>query len=326
MPECSNSDQEQFYFVVSESENGMRLDVYLTSRPQLGKYSRSYLKNLTKSGKIELNGNTAKPSSKLHEGDELRVIIPLAKESPLEPEPVAFTPLYEDQDILVLFKPAGLVVHPAAGHQSGTLVHGLLHHCGTLSGISGEQRPGIVHRLDQDTSGVMVVAKNDRSHRTLVRQFSERHVKKIYLALVLGIPTATQGHIDVPIGRHQVNRKKMAARFDIGREAVTDWRIIETFGSQYSLFEVRPLTGRTHQIRVHLSHIGHPILGDQVYGKKRKNHSPIKGNIRLCLHASSLSFSHPSTGRFLRFAADLPKDMLEIIQQLRSLPDGSGTS
>jgi 23S rRNA pseudouridine1911/1915/1917 synthase len=325
MPECPNFDDERFSFVVSESENGMRLDVYLASRPQLRNYSRSYLKNLTKLGKIEINGNLAKPSNKLHEGDAVSVIIPQVEESSLQPEPVSFTPLYEDQDILVLVKPAGLVVHPAAGHQSGTLVHGLLHHCSTLSGINGEQRPGIVHRLDQDTSGVMVVAKNDRSHRILVRQFSERQVKKIYLALVHGVPDATQGHINFAIGRHPLNRKKMAARFDGGREAVTDWRVIETFGKRYSLLEVRPLTGRTHQIRVHLSHIGHPVIGDPVYGKRRKNHHLAMGNVRLCLHASILSFSHPSTGRFLQFTADMPIEMRELIQQLRSLLDGSET-
>lgn len=304
--------------LVTHQEAGTRLDIFLSECSGLQAHSRTFLQNLVKKQGIKVNGLAVRPSHKLRHGDTIEISLPPPEQCLLKAEPVNFQVIYEDDHILVLIKPAGLVVHPAAGHRSGTLVHGLLYYCHDLSGISGEERPGIVHRLDQDTSGVMVVAKNDLSHRHLVRQFASRRVKKTYLALVVGIPTDKKGRIDKPIGRHPVNRKKMAVTFGAGREASTEWLALEAFDNKFSLLDVSPLTGRTHQIRVHLSYLGFPIVGDPLYGGKGKI-ALLPEAPRICLHARALSFFHPATGEPVTFSAPLPEDMQTVIDRLRRL-------
>ncbi|HEX3817149.1 MAG TPA: RluA family pseudouridine synthase, partial [Chthoniobacterales bacterium] len=217
--------------------------------------------------------------------------------------------LFEDDDLLVVDKPAGLVVHPGAGNQSHTLVNALLHHCATLSGIGGKQRPGIVHRLDKQTSGAMVVAKNDATHQELSRQFADREVTKIYLALAVGVFRKTRGSIDASIGRHPHHRKKMAVNIERGRTARTDYRILES-GGGISVVECTLHSGRTHQIRVHLHHLGHPVLGDSLYGRNRQIAAP-----RQMLHSWKLGFTHPRTGARQLFEAPLPEDFLKLLPQ-----------
>lgn len=302
--------------LVTQKEAGLRLDIYLSDYSRFCDFSRSFLQNLIKKENIRVNERSVRPGHKLQSGDLIEISLPPPEASRLKPEPVKFDVLYEDEHILVVNKPAGLVVHPAAGHWSGTLVHGLLFYCRDLSGISGEERPGIVHRLDQDTSGVMVVAKNDLAHQGLVRQFAGRSVRKTYLALVLGVPKDTRGKIDKPIGRHPVNRKKMAVNTASGRAATSEWQLLEIFGCKFSMLEVTPHTGRTHQIRVHLSSLGFPILGDPLYGKRGKFADAIEVP-RLCLHAQTLSLSHPATGERMVFTAPRPEDMQTVIDRLR---------
>jgi len=227
--------------------------------------------------------------------------VPEPEKSKLEAENIPLDIIYEDKDILVINKPRGLTVHPGAGNRSGTLVNALLHHCRDLSGIGGVERPGIVHRLDKDTSGILLVAKNDKAHQVLSAQFKDRTIQKTYLAIVKGNPKKDEGTIAEPIGRHPVNRKKMAVSHK-GREAVTHYKVLKRF-KEYSLVELKPKTGRTHQLRVHLAHIGHSILGDPVYGK---------GNAQL-LHAYKIKFTHPRTEKELEFEAKLPDDMLKLI-------------
>lgn len=301
--------------LVTQKEAGVRLDIYLAEDARFRHYSRSFLQNLIKKDGIRVNGRSVRPDYKLRPADLIEITLPSPEESSLEPEPVRFDVIYEDEHLLVINKPAGLVVHPAAGHWRGTLVHGLLYYCSELSCINGEERPGIVHRLDRDTSGVMVVAKDDLAHHALVRQFAGRKVGKTYLALVDGVPRNKKGKIDMPIGRHPVHRKKMAVTPSSGREACTEWQVLECFGEKYSLLEVTPHTGRTHQIRVHLSHAGLPILGDPLYGKRGKA-SAVEVP-RLCLHAKTLSFLHPVTAELVVFTAPLPDDMQMVIDQLR---------
>ena len=301
-------------FVV-ENDSGQRLDLYLALHLQGEGFTRSRIKQLIKSGNVLVNGNEVKAKYGVHAGDELTIDVPPPVPLDLVAEPVHFVPLFEDSDLIVLSKPPDTVVHPACGNYSGTLVHGLLYHCGELSGINGTMRPGIVHRLDKDTSGVMVVAKTDFAHHALVDQFKARKVKKIYRAIVEGIPSAPSGTIELPIGRHPVSRKKMAVR-EQGREAVTHWRVLEEFSLGFAYLEVRLETGRTHQIRVHMAASGWPIAGDDVYGRKNSNCEKIK-IVRQCLHAHKLTFAHPRTGQQLKFIAPLWEDMLLTLEMLR---------
>lgn len=242
------------------------------------------------------------------------------------PEPLSLDILFEDPDLLVINKPAGMVVHPAAGHSSGTLVHGILYHCPDLEGIGAERRPGIVHRLDKDTSGILVVAKNGRAHHDLSRQFKARNIQKFYLALVAGAPKSDRGSIELAVGRHPVERKKMSTRSNRGRDALTLWHIRERFAGA-TLLDVELKTGRTHQIRVHCQAMGFPIVGDPTYGWKGASKKIAAGNTALqatfknvkrqMLHAYRLGFSHPIDGRMLSFEAPLPEDMAELLDQLR---------
>jgi len=294
---------------------GQRLDLYLASQFDHEGLTRSRIQQLIRAEMVLVNEIPRKAKYLLQAGDRLTVTIPPQIPSELIAEPVAFDALYEDDDLIVLAKPPGVVVHPAAGHSSATLVHGLLHHCGGLSGINGELRPGIVHRLDKDTSGVMVVAKSDFAHQALADQFKRRQVKKIYQALVDGKPTMQSGRVDLPIGRHPVHRKKMAIRED-GREAVTNWRVLERFVQGLTLLELGLETGRTHQIRVHMAALSCPVAGDSVYGRKNPLYLEM-GITRQCLHAHTLAFSHPRTGENLQFTAPLWPDMLYTLELLR---------
>ncbi|WP_367359321.1 RluA family pseudouridine synthase [Syntrophus buswellii] len=310
-------------YTVNGADSGLRLDVFLVrQRPDL---SRARLKRLIDDGRVAVCGAKAvRASRKLRAGDEVTLEEPQAEPLELLPEDIPLSILYEDHDLLVLDKPAGLVVHPAAGHAEGTLVHALLHHCRDLPGIGGVLRPGIVHRLDRDTSGVLVVAKTDAAHSGLASQFKNRQVQKTYVALVYGNPGENQGTIDLPVGRHPVERKKMSTKSRRGKRAVTSWEITERFGVA-ALLKVAIETGRTHQIRVHLAATGHPVVGDPVYGSTKRIsaitdpvvRSRLKGMNRQALHAARLSFVHPVGGEQMEFEAPLPGDMAELCRFLR---------
>ncbi len=288
-------------FSAGPDDKGTRLDHFLPPRaPEL---SRSRLQALILSGHVTVDGRAVKPGAKLRGGERIVLTEPPPSPDTAHAEDIALDVLFEDDDIIVLNKPPGLVVHPAAGHATGTLVNALLHHCEGLSGIGGVERPGIVHRLDKETSGCLVAAKNDHAHQSLVRQFAGREVTKIYLALAAGKFAATSGEVNAPIGRHPVHRQRMAVlRAGKGREARTSWRVLAELPCG-TLVECTLHTGRTHQIRVHLKHLGHPILGDDVYGKR----GPFQ---RQMLHAWKLGFAHPRAGRRLDFTAPVPGDFL----------------
>ena len=299
------------------ANQGQRLDSFLAAELTGDSLSRSRIKELLASGNIKVNGNIAKPAYRLRLNDQFEVNIPPLLPVDLTPEQVEFTILHEDDDLIVISKPPGLVVHPACGHQTGTLVHGLLFHCDNLSGISGVERPGIVHRLDMDTSGVMVVAKNDKSHQSLVAQFKEREVEKIYRAIIDGVPKQQEGRITLPIGRHQTNRLKMAINEKRGKAAITNYQLLELLPDNMSYIEVRLETGRTHQIRVHMAALGCPIAGDAVYGKKNRNLYDGLAISRQCLHSYSLGFTHPRSGQRMNFTAPLWPDIANTLDLLR---------
>lgn len=286
-----------------DAENaGKRLDQFLAG--ESSGLSRARIQELIKAGNVVLNGGPAKASTRLRDGDAILLHEPPPVSSGTAPEEIALDVIYEDDDFIVLNKAAGMVVHPAAGHWGGTLVNALLHHCPALSGIGGTQRPGIVHRLDKETSGCIVAAKNDLAHQALARQFAGREVTKIYLALAAGIFARKSGLIEGAIGRHPVQRKKMAVLTGgRARDAKTTYRVLAelTVGT---LVECVLHTGRTHQIRVHLKHLGHPVLGDEVYGKRA-------GYARQMLHAWRLGFQHPRTGKPMIFESPIPPDFVE---------------
>lgn len=287
---------------------GERLDTFLArSLPEL---SRSHLKKLIDSSFVTVDGRVPKPSERMRAGLSVTVEVPPPEQMNLHAEPIPLTIIYQDTDLLVVDKPAGLTVHPAPGHPSGTLVNALLAACPDLQGISGTIRPGIVHRLDKDTSGLLVVAKNDRAMRALQGQLVARTIHKTYLALVAGLPKPLEGQIEAPIGRSPRNRKKMAI-VENGREATTRYRVREEFPF-FALLEVEPVTGRTHQIRVHLAAINHPVFGDQLYGKG----SSLLG--RQFLHAWKLAFRMPLSEREVEFESPLPPDLREVLDSLRA--------
>ncbi len=314
-----------YSFVVTEGERDQRLDAFLASRVE--GLTRSRIQGLIKDGAVQVNNRLTKRSYKLRPADRITLIIPPVVPYHLEPETIDFTLLHEDSSLIVLNKPPGLVIHPSPGHLTGTLVHGLLKHCRDLSGIGGILRPGIVHRLDKDTSGVLLVAKNDKAHSLLSAQFKAGNIKKRYLALVHGTMKVRNGEIDLSIGRHPQRRKEMAVVSTGGKKALTLWENIENLGGQFSYLSVMPKTGRTHQIRVHLSHIGHPIIGDAVYGFRRqwwRRHLSLKNGKafkveRQMLHAESLGFVHPESGEYCEFRAPLPEDMKDLMKKLKSL-------
>jgi len=293
-----------YSFVVDKQ--GVRLDRYVSEQcPEL---SRTYAQRLIADGYITVNDRQAKPSLKLGVGDRLRVVIPPTAPSPLSPEAIPLNIIYEDDDLLVIDKPAGLAVHPAPGHPGHTLVNAILSHFPRLADVSDSLRPGVVHRLDKDTSGVMLVAKNRTAQQNLSDQFKAHSVGKAYLVLVKGQLTPEQGVIEAPMGRDPRNRKRMAVVTE-GREARTEYRVIRYIGN-YTLLEVMPETGRTHQIRVHLSAIGYPVVGDKVYGVKSPHLS------RQFVHASRLGFKLPSTGEYVEFTSELPPDLEQALKDI----------
>jgi 23S rRNA pseudouridine1911/1915/1917 synthase len=303
---------------VGDEADGMRLDRFLAS--VVGDQSRSQLQRLIKDGRVLVAGRAGKANQPVKTGQTVTLDLPELIEPRPRPEALPLPIVYQDADLVVIDKPAGMVVHPAAGHAEGTLVNALLHHIDDLSGIGGEKRPGIVHRLDRGTSGLMVVAKHDASHMELARQFHDREVEKEYLALVWGEVQAGR-RIDNPIGRDPVDRKKMSAKARRSREAVTRIVRAERLGPALTLVRVAIHTGRTHQIRVHLSAIGHPIVGDALYGGVRRR---VPGDIRAVthlsrpfLHAARLVFTHPTDGRRMDFVSELPVDLASVLDALR---------
>jgi len=305
----------------SEKERNLRVDVFLSNK-DIG-LSRSQIKKIIDEGYVLSGKHSLKAKHRVRDGEEIEVIIPPVKKLDLDGENIPLDIVYEDDSVIVINKPAGIVVHPAAGNYSGTLVHALLFHCKDLSGIGGVERPGIVHRLDKDTSGLLMVAKNDFSHKEITEQLQSKTISRKYIAIVCGIIKEGHGTIDREIGRHVKDRKKMSTITCKGREAVTHFRVIKRF-SEASLVELSLETGRTHQIRVHLSSMGYPVLGDKVYCGKRALKSGFLIN-RQALHAASLGFNHPTTGKYIEFNAPLPRDMQEAINKLKaaSLKDNS---
>jgi 23S rRNA pseudouridine1911/1915/1917 synthase len=308
----------------------MRLDAFLAGRDK--RLSRSRIKALIKAGGTRLAGLTvADPAHRLAEGDLVELVVPPAEAAEPEPEAIPLTVVFEDDDVIVIDKPAGLVVHPGAGNWSGTLVNALIAHCGaSLSGIGGVRRPGIVHRLDKDTSGLLVVAKNDVAHRALAAQFAdhgrEGSLAREYEALIWGVPNPHIGRVDLPLTRDIRNRRKQAVARSGGRNAVTRYAVEERFGTTASLLACRLETGRTHQIRVHLASIGHPLVGDAVYGSgfltkaeklPRELGERVKAFHRQALHARLLRFAHPRTGEVLEFGANRPADMADLVERFR---------
>ncbi|MCK8825328.1 RluA family pseudouridine synthase [Fuchsiella alkaliacetigena] len=302
---------EEYTFIVEKQENqGQRLDKFLAEN--IEELSRSYIQKLIDEGQVTVDGAAKKSSYTLQLEDSIKVAIPPLEEPDLVAEDIPVDIIYEDQHLVVVNKSADLVVHPAAGHSSGTLVNALLYHCDNLAGIGGEIRPGIVHRLDKDTSGVMVVAKSDLAHRQLVEDFKERRVKKVYLALVEGQVKHQRAKIDAAIGRDPKNRKKMAVTSRNSKKAITRFEVLERFGD-YSYLRLELKTGRTHQIRVHMEYLGHPIVGDQTYGYNKVS----LGAKRQLLHASQLGLKHPIKEEWMEFEAQLPEDMEGILKELK---------
>jgi len=311
---------------------GRRLDTVLAAR--IGGTSRSFAARIIREGHVLVNGLLKKAGHVVKKGDVVRATIPPPRPIACKSEAIPLSILFEDPDIIVVDKPPGLVVHPAAGHESGTMVNALLHHCKDLQGIGGELRPGIVHRLDKDTSGCLVVAKNDMAHEALAQQFKKRQVQKRYLALVYGDTKAPSGIIDLPIGRHPVNRKKMSTKSRRSRPTQTHWKIKEAFPG-ISFLEIDLKTGRTHQIRVHCASMGHPVVGDTTYGGRNKwkevssdLQDIVRSVKRQMLHAWKLAFAHPRTGHPTQFESPLPQDMTTVLERLRltGKPGGQQTS
>ena len=305
-------------YTVKAEDKGKRLDAFLAEKTEL---SRSAAARLVESGAVTVSGVKREKRYSVKEGDEIEIEIPEAEEYEAEPENIPLDVVYEDDDIVVVNKPSGMVVHPAPGNYTGTLVNALLYHCrDSLSGIGGVMRPGIVHRIDKDTSGLLVVAKNDSAHKALSEELSYHGIEREYHALVKGGFKNESGTVDLPIGRHPVDRKRMAVRLGdpSAREAITHYEVIESYG-QISYLRLKLETGRTHQIRVHMSHLGHPLLGDEVYGSNKipfeKQHAPLLDG--QMLHAKRLTLTHPVTGERMTFECELPDNFKKLIEILR---------
>ena len=289
---------------------GVRLDAFLSAD---GALTRSQAARLIAEGRVRVNGKPAAKSARLSGGETVTVDVPQLRETALPPQDIPLDVVYEDDDVIVVNKPTGLVVHPAPGHPDGTLVNALLHHCGdSLSGIGGEKRPGIVHRIDRDTSGLIIAAKNDAAHLALSAQLKDHSLSRTYECLVTGSMKQDSGTVDAPIGRSSADRKKMAV-VPTGRRAVTHWEVVARYPGVTHL-RCRLETGRTHQIRVHMAYIGHPILGDTVYGAKK----PVPGLTGQCLHATGLRFIHPRTGEPVELHCPLPPEFTAMLQKLQS--------
>ena len=306
------SKQEQrYYYTVMEEQEGMRLDQFLAA--ELKEHSRSYIQKLIKEKNVKVNSTVIKSNYKVAKGDQIQITIPDLTEPDILPENIPLDILYEDDDILVVNKPKGMVVHPAAGHYTGTLVNAIMYHCkDRLSGINGVLRPGIVHRIDMNTTGSLLICKNDHAHQILAEQLKEHSITRRYHAIVHGSLKADTGTVNASIGRHPTDRKKMSTKALNGRHAVTHYRVLERLGN-YTYIECELETGRTHQIRVHMASIGHPILGDDVYG-------PAKCPFHLegqTLHAKILGITHPATGEYMEFDAPLPEYFMKLLSTLR---------
>ncbi len=305
--------EETMTFTIETEEAGQRVDAFLANACE--DFSRSAIQKWIGSGLVQVDCKPVKANYKLRAGDFLKMTVPENKEVEIMPENIPLDILYEDDDLIVVNKPKGMVVHPAAGHTSGTLVNALMYHCGdSLSGINGELRPGIVHRIDKDTSGVLMVAKNDKTHRALAEQLAVHSITRKYRAIVMNGFSEEKGTVDAPIGRNSLDRKKMAVTPKHSRHAVTHWRVLEKFG-QLNLIEAQLETGRTHQIRVHMAYIGHPLLGDTVYGAKKQPFQT-EGQV---LHAMVLGFIHPTSGEYMEFEAPLPAYFAALLERLRSM-------
>lgn len=299
-------------FEVQFEQEGERLDKFLsTIYPD---FSRAFFQKLIKNQKVWVNDQNQKASFPVHTDDLVKIEIPDAVETTIVPEDIPLDILYEDQDLLIVNKPKGMVVHPSAGHYTGTLVNAIMYHCkDSLSGINGEIRPGIVHRIDMDTTGSLIVCKNDEAHVDIAQQIKEHSVNRIYVGIVCGNVKEDEGTIEGPIGRHPVERKKMAINEKNGKPAVTHYKVLERFGN-YTYMQFKLETGRTHQIRVHMASIGHPLLGDSLYSSNRSAFKNLQGQT---LHAQTIGFIHPRTGEYMQFSAPLPeyfKKLLSILQ------------
>ena len=307
-------EQEIINFNIEEENAdfvGTRIDKCLSEL--LSDYSRAYIQKLLEDGQILVNSKATKSNYKLRKGDNIEVIIPEPEELEILPEDIHLDIVYEDNDILIVNKPKGMVVHPAPGHSRGTLVNAIMYHCkDSLSTINGVLRPGIVHRIDMDTTGLLMVCKNDVAHRVMSDKFKVHDITRVYTAICYNHFTEPEGTVDKPIARHKVDRKKMSIDPN-GRRAVTHYKVIEELSNNFSLIECRLETGRTHQIRVHMASINHPLLGDEVYGPKNK---PFKTEGQV-LHAGVLGFEHPITGEYMEFKAELPEYFTKILERLR---------
>ena len=300
-------------FSIDLNAEGQRIDLYLSE--QFEHRSRSYIQKIIKEGYVKVNQKPVKSNYRLSFGDSVEVTLPEAKEPDIVPENIPLDILYEDQDIIMINKPKQMVVHPAPGHYSGTLVNALMYHCGDeLSGINGCMRPGIVHRIDMDTTGSLVVCKNDKAHQSLSEQLKVHSIRRIYVAIVHGNIKEDSGTVNAPIGRHPTDRKKMSTHCKNGRDAVTHYKVLERFGD-YTYIQCELETGRTHQIRVHMASIGHPILGDDVYGPAKCPWT-LQGQT---LHAKILGIIHPRTGKYMEFDAPLPEYFENLLKKLRKM-------
>lgn len=304
---------KQYHFIVTEEQAGVRVDKLLAELME--DFTRSRIQKIAESGQLLIGGVSAKANCKLKAGEEILLTVEPPQEIDIAAEDIPLEIVYEDAEMLVVNKPQGMVVHPAAGNYSGTLVNALLAYCGdSLSGINGEKRPGILHRIDKDTSGLLLVAKTDRAHQGLAAQIKEHSLTRAYLAIVHGNFKEEDGTINAPIGRHPTDRKKMTVTAVHSREAVTHYRVLERFG-RFSYIECRLETGRTHQIRVHMSQNGHPIVGDKTYGVKKEEFN-LQGQL---LHAYQVGFIHPVTGEYMEFSAELPPYFEKVLKILRNL-------
>ena len=299
-------------YIITQEQVNTRIDKFLSDKnPDI---SRSYIQKLLSDGNILVNGNSAKSNYKLRLGDSISMTIPEPEEIDILPEDIPLDIVFEDSDILIVNKPKGMVVHPAAGHYSGTLVNAIMYHCkNQLSSINGVLRPGIVHRIDMDTTGLLVVCKNDLAHQSLAEQLKVHSITRKYMAIVYDNISEDEGTINKPIGRHPIDRKKQAIDVKNGREAITHYRVLERLNGKYTLVECQLETGRTHQIRVHMASIHHPLLGDQVYGPD-KNPFHLQGQT---LHAGVLGFIHPRTKEYVEFHSDLPEYFQSLLKRLR---------
>ncbi|SFP94013.1 23S rRNA pseudouridine1911/1915/1917 synthase [Lachnospiraceae bacterium XBB1006] len=304
---------EKFSFTIAEEEAKNRIDKYLVQR--LPDYSRSFIQGLLEQQQVLVNQQCVKANYKLRVGDVICLTIPEQKEVAIEPENIPLSILYEDDDVLIVNKPKGMVVHPSAGHESGTLVNAIMYHCqGNLSGINGEIRPGIVHRIDMDTTGSLIVCKNDKAHQAIANQIHVHSVKRIYEGIVMGVVKQDEGTVESLIGRSKVDRKKMAVVTQNGKKAITHYRVLKRFKNA-TYMEFRLETGRTHQIRVHMASMHHPLLGDLVYGPAKQPYS-LQGQT---LHAKIIGFEHPTTREYVEFEAPLPEYFQELLKKLEFL-------